>query len=62
MTYTHISKGFPNRPENGTVKLGDKTIKLPTIHNPINSTSLRVFLKDIIGNRLYEKRYMTNQH
>lgn len=53
---TYLQNGLPTRPKNGTITVGKKTIKLPSIEEPINADSLRVYLSDIIGNRLYEAK------
>ncbi len=49
-------KGFPERPTEGKIKIENETIELPTYDNPQTIETVRVFLKDIIGNRLYDGR------
>jgi N12 class adenine-specific DNA methylase/DNA-binding XRE family transcriptional regulator len=51
---TYQVSGTPTRPKDGTITLGDKDIKLPTIDEPMNADSIRVYLSDIIGSRLYK--------
>lgn len=46
--------GIPERPLSGTVMLGKREIQLPTLDKPINADSLRVYLSEIVGNRLYD--------
>lgn len=53
-TYSAID--MPTRSKNGTINIGIKTVLLPTMDSPMNADSLRVYLKDIIGNRLYEAK------
>ena len=53
---TYSSSNMPTRSKDGTIDIGVKTVLLPSIDAPINADSLRVYLKDIIGNRLYEAK------
>jgi len=53
---TYAVNGMPVRPVSGLITLGDKEVSLPTLEKPMNADSLRVYLSDIIGNRLYEGR------
>jgi len=46
--------GLPERPADGYYYIGARTIALPTIDEPINADSIRVYLSDVIGNRLYD--------
>ena len=53
---TYLSTGLPTRPKDGFINIGDRKIDLPTLEAPTNADSLRVYLSDIIGNRLYEAK------
>jgi N12 class adenine-specific DNA methylase/predicted RNA methylase len=53
---TYTVAGMPVRPTNSVITIGTKEIKLPSLEKPINADSIRVYLSDIIGNRLYEGR------
>lgn len=53
---TYKASGLPLRPSNGKITLRGKSIKLPTIEDPINSMSLREHLKDIVSARVYDKK------
>jgi N12 class adenine-specific DNA methylase len=46
--------GLPARPTDGTITIGSREVVLPTLDAPINADSLRVYVSDIVGNRLYE--------
>lgn len=46
--------GIPYRPLSDTITLGSREIQLPAADKPINADSLRVYVSDIIGNRLYD--------
>lgn len=46
--------GIPSRPLSDTITLGKREVKLPAADKPINADSLRVYVSDIIGNRLYD--------
>lgn len=46
--------GLPNRPVEDVYYIGAKAVSLPTIDEPTNADSVRVYLSDIIGNRLYD--------
>ncbi|MEA2090899.1 MAG: hypothetical protein U9O83_00875, partial [Campylobacterota bacterium] len=45
---TYATTGMPTRSRTGTIDIGFKTVELPTIDNPMNADSLRVYLSDII--------------
>jgi len=53
---TYGFTGVPFRPADSVIKIGDREVELPTIDKPINADSLRVYLSDIIGNRLYDAK------
>jgi len=57
---TYSTTGVPSRPRSGTIDIGFKTVALPTLAKPINADSVRVYLSDIIGNRLYDKKVKGN--
>lgn len=46
--------GLPARPAEDVIFLGTRMVKLPTLGKPMNAESIRVYLSDIIGNRLYD--------
>ncbi|MBE0498567.1 MAG: N-6 DNA methylase [Campylobacterales bacterium] len=46
--------GAPHRPQSDNIQIGNRTVALPPKDKPINADSLRVYLSDIIGNRLYD--------
>lgn len=46
--------GIPSRPLSDTITLGKREVQLPAADKPINADSLRVYVSDIIGNRLYD--------
>jgi len=46
--------GLPERPIGDVLYIGAKAIALPTIDEPMNADSIRVYMSDIIGNRLYD--------
>lgn len=48
--------GLPERSESGEIKIGQDTIKLPSLEKPMNADTIRVYLSDIIGNRLYDAK------
>lgn len=53
---TYSTSGMPSRPKDGVITLGQKKIILPTLDKPMNADSVRVYLSDIVGNRLYESK------
>lgn len=53
---TYESTGLPLRPIDGVITIGEQKVDLPSMKNPVNSEELLVYLKDIIGNRLYEQK------
>ncbi len=57
---TYSTTGVPARPRSGTIDIGFKTVALPPLAKPINADSVRVYLSDIIGNRLYDKKVKGN--
>lgn len=48
--------GLPERSESGEIRLGDDVIALPSVEQPINADTIRVYLSDIIGTRLYDAK------
>jgi len=46
--------GLPERPVGDVYYIGAKAVSLPTLDEPMNADSIRVYLSDIIGNRLYD--------
>ncbi|MDT8337567.1 MAG: LPD38 domain-containing protein [Sulfurimonas sp.] len=46
--------GIPSRPLSDTITLNKREVKLPAADKPINADSLRIYVSDIIGNRLYD--------
>jgi N12 class adenine-specific DNA methylase len=57
---TYKISGLPSRPEEGKIAIGDRTIALPTLEAPINADTIRAYLSDIVGNRLYETKIRNN--
>lgn len=53
---TYKVSGLPARPTDGTITIGSKRVVLPTLEAPMNADSLRVYVSDIIGTRLYEAK------
>lgn len=50
------TKGFPDRDKSGKIDIDGTIIDLPTVDAPQTVESVREFLKDIIGTRLYDGR------
>lgn len=48
--------GLPSRTPDGFIMIGGDMVNLPGKEAPINADSLRVYVSDIIGNRLYNGR------
>lgn len=59
---TYRVSGLPSRPSGDSITLGDRIVKLPTQEEPINADSIRVYLTDVIGNRLYEGKIQGNKN
>ena len=51
---TYGVDGLPTRPQGEVISIGEREATLPTLDAPMNADSVRVYLSDIIGNRLYE--------
>jgi len=51
---TYKVTGLPNRGDNTHIYLGDREVKLPTLKEPMTADSVRVYLSNIIGARLYK--------
>jgi hypothetical protein len=58
VNYIHSYKasGFPDRSDSGKIEVAGEFIGLPTFDAPQTVESVREFVKDLIGNRLYEGR------
>lgn len=48
--------GLPERSESGEIKIGTDIVTLPSVEKPMNADTIRVYLSDIIGNRLYDAK------
>ncbi len=53
---TYGATELPTRPKDNIVNIGSRKVDLPTLENPTNADSLRVYLSDIIGGRLYDSK------
>ena len=54
--------GRPERPVDGYITLGSDVVELPTKESPINAESIRVYLADVVGPRLYEAKIHGNKN
>jgi len=45
--------GFPERPESGKVKIGDRTVELPPEDKPVRIEQIRLMAEQLIGRGLY---------
>ncbi len=54
--------GRPERPADGYITLGSDVVELPAKESPINAESIRVYLADVIGPRLYEAKIHGNKN
>ncbi len=50
------TQGFPERSLSSKIEIAGEFVELPTVDNPQTVESVREFLKDIIGSRLYDGR------
>ena len=48
--------GLPERSESGEIRIGADIVTLPSVEKPMNADTIRVYLSDIIGNRLYDAK------
>jgi len=53
---TYKTSGLPHRPATGTISIGNKEVSLPTYEKAMNADTIRVYLSEIIGNRLYQAK------
>lgn len=59
---TYSVVGLPSRSNDGFITIGNDRVALPSIEKPMNADTLRVYVSDIIGSRLYDGRIKGNKN
>jgi hypothetical protein len=51
---TYKSAGVPTRPKDNKITIGKKIVQLPKEDNPLSANSIKVYIENLIGPRLYK--------